>query len=113
LAAAAILLFFWTFIGGRLEAVVTVDGQETMRTTIEKKEAKIFFCEERPSVAFSIGDNAAAIIESDCPDQICVRTGALRFHGQSAVCLPNRIALRVVKINPSAADTDLIIGTKK
>lgn len=34
--------------------------------------------------------------ESDCPDQVCVRTGKLTRAGQVAVCLPNRVIVRLV-----------------
>lgn len=33
--------------------------------------------------------------ESNCPDQVCVRSGLLSRAGQSAVCLPNRVIVRV------------------
>ncbi|OXT09109.1 hypothetical protein CE561_02850 [Thermoanaerobacterium thermosaccharolyticum] len=33
--------------------------------------------------------------ESDCPDQICVKTGWIEKEGQQIVCLPNRVVVRV------------------
>lgn len=35
----------------------------------------------------------AAIVEANCPDELCVRSGWLTRAGQSAVCLPHRLAL--------------------
>jgi hypothetical protein len=34
-----------------------------------------------------------AIIESTCPDQICVNTGFINKAGQSTVCVPNQVML--------------------
>ena len=34
--------------------------------------------------------------ESNCPDQVCVRTGKLTRAGQIAVCLPNRVVVRLL-----------------
>ena len=34
--------------------------------------------------------------QSDCPDQVCVRTGTLTRAGQLAVCLPNRVVVRLI-----------------
>ncbi len=37
----------------------------------------------------------AAMQSADCRDQVCVRTGTLTRAGQVAVCLPNRVVLRI------------------
>lgn len=33
--------------------------------------------------------------QSNCPDQVCVRTGTLTRAGQIAVCLPTRVTVRI------------------
>lgn len=33
--------------------------------------------------------------EADCPDQTCVRTGWLRDAGDTAVCLPDKIIIKI------------------
>lgn len=35
------------------------------------------------------------VIESDCPDQVCVRTGWLTKTGELAVCVPNRLMIKI------------------
>ena len=37
-----------------------------------------------------------SFLHSDCPDQICVRTGKLTKVGQVAVCLPAKVSVRVI-----------------
>lgn len=37
----------------------------------------------------------AYLKEANCPDKTCVRTGKIRYVGQSIVCLPNEIAITV------------------
>lgn len=44
--------------------------------------------------------------ESNCPDQVCVRTGKLTRAGQIAVCLPNRV---VVRLLGASDDVDAIV----
>ena len=34
--------------------------------------------------------------EADCPTQLCVKTGKIRYSGQSIVCLPHKLAVRIV-----------------
>ncbi|MDR3766045.1 MAG: NusG domain II-containing protein [Butyricicoccus sp.] len=43
-----------------------------------------------------IEDDCVYFASSDCPDQVCVRTGKLTRAGQIAVCLPNRVVVRLV-----------------
>lgn len=43
-----------------------------------------------------IDDTSVYFSKSDCPDQVCVRTGKLTRAGQLAVCLPNRVIVRLV-----------------
>lgn len=38
----------------------------------------------------------ARVESADCHDQVCVRTGTLTRAGQVAVCLPNRVVLKIV-----------------
>ena len=37
----------------------------------------------------------AAVTASTCPDQVCVQTGQLTRAGESAICLPARVTLRL------------------
>ena len=43
-----------------------------------------------------LAGKTAAITWADCPDQVCVRTGRLTRAGQTAVCLPHRVVLKLV-----------------
>ena len=40
-------------------------------------------------------ERTATMQSADCRDQVCVRTGTLTRAGQVAVCLPNRVVLRI------------------
>ena len=42
-----------------------------------------------------IENGMAYLKEANCPDKTCVRTGKIRYVGQSIVCLPNEIAITV------------------
>ncbi len=44
---------------------------------------------------------------SNCPDQVCVRTGTLTRAGQMAVCLPTRVTVRILGAD---APIDAIAG---
>ena len=42
-----------------------------------------------------IENGEAYLIDSDCPDHTCERTGKIRYVGQTIVCLPNRLSVTV------------------
>ena len=42
-----------------------------------------------------IEDGRAWLSEADCPNLLCVKTGAVRYAGQSIVCLPHRLTVRI------------------
>ncbi len=56
-------------------------------------------------------DGQICFESSDCPDQICVKSGKLSVIGQSAACLPNGIVLKIVPAGQrSGDDPDIVIG---
>lgn len=52
-------------------------------------------------------ENGAAVVEADCPDQRCVRSGPINRPGGSVICLPHRFVLRI----EGAGDDELDGGT--
>lgn len=35
------------------------------------------------------------IAEADCPDRVCVNTGKISRSGQSIICVPNRLSIKI------------------
>lgn len=63
---------------------LTEDGRDTI--TLERNGVTNVIEIEGKQVRFA---------QSDCPDQVCVRTGTLTRAGQIAVCLPTRVTVRI------------------
>lgn len=76
-----------------------------VRTLLPLGEARTYPVPGQPDVVIAVRGGTAAFEHSDCPDQICVKTGALSLPGQSAACLPNRVTLRILGDAPGAVDT--------
>lgn len=55
-----------------------------------------------------VPDQGIAIVESSCPDQICVRTGYINKAGQSVVCVPNQVMLGLLS-DQGKGDVDAIL----
>ncbi|MDR1664988.1 MAG: NusG domain II-containing protein [Clostridiales bacterium] len=88
---------------GAVYGQIAVDGRVVKNFALTADN--IFSIEQNPHLRFEVKNGAAAFIASDCPDKICVRTGFLSRAGQTAVCLPNKVSLRIVGAGePDEAD---------
>ncbi|MBQ8592439.1 MAG: NusG domain II-containing protein [Lachnospiraceae bacterium] len=43
-----------------------------------------------------IQDGYASVIEADCPDKLCVKQKEIMNAGESLICLPHRLVIRVI-----------------
>ena len=51
-----------------------------------------------------IEDGVAYLSYANCPDRTCVNTGKISYNGQSIVCLPNRLTVKVVSEESGGVD---------
>ena len=51
-----------------------------------------------------IEDGVAYLSYASCPDLTCVNTGKISYNGQTIVCLPNRLAIKVVSEESGGVD---------
>ena len=112
LLAAACAWFIWrgTEQGGALEAVVSVDGTEaftTPLTGLTRVERTVQA--NGYTLKIILTDKEVWVEESDCPTQDCVHTGHISRSGQSLVCLPARVTVRLVG-GTGEPDVDAVIG---
>lgn len=112
LLAAACAWFIWrgTEQGGALEAVVSVDGTEaftTPLTGLTRVERTVQA--NGYTLNIILTDKEVWVEESDCPTQDCVHTGHISRSGQSIVCLPARVTVRLVG-GTGEPDVDAVIG---
>jgi hypothetical protein len=43
-----------------------------------------------------INDGTIKVISSECPDKICVDEGSIMLSGQTIVCLPNKVVIKII-----------------
>ncbi len=104
LSAALLWAALFSSGAGAGTAVVLRDGEEIAR--LELRGAGMAEFSPEPGVTIRYGGGRAAFLRSDCPDGVCVRTGWLTRPGQSAVCLPKRLILRI----EGEGDVDAVSG---
>lgn len=110
--AVACAWFLWrgTGTGGELEAVVSVDGTAeftTSLTGLSRIERTV--SANGYTLKIVLTDTEVWVEESDCPTQDCVHIGHISRSGQSIVCLPARVTIRLVG-GSGDADVDAVIG---
>lgn len=59
----------------------------------------------QPEVVLQIHDRKIRFYSSTCPDKICIRAGYLSRPGESAACLPNKVAVKLVAVGKTQKDT--------
>lgn len=112
---AVLALVFWFlnrfFLAEKgVYAEVYHDSELVSRIELSTAKAGSFSIPGEPDVVFQLyADKSIAFVESDCPDKVCIRSGRLKYTGQFAACLPNRILLKIVSEDEDREVPDLII----
>lgn len=99
-------LWFAPAESGALTVTVSANGQEVERAALASYTGGVYES-NGCTVTVSVAGGAISVSESDCPNQDCVRSGAISRAGQSIVCLPARIVIEIVG---TGADYDLVTG---
>ena len=95
LLAALVLGGLWLLLReGGAAVVVEQNGRETARYAIHEDRTVRIEGEEGYNLLVIQGGEAW-LSEADCPNLLCVKTGKIRYTGQSIVCLPHRLAVRI------------------
>lgn len=98
IAALAILsaspIFFAT--GRSNTATIKIDGA-VVRTVDLTADATFTLKTPRGENVVEIKNGAAAVIAADCPDKICVKTGAIRAAGEIIACIPHGVLIEVLR----------------
>lgn len=120
-AALALGAAFFQWRGGTSEAltaVVSIDGAEADRFAPEDLlESPRTYAHNGYTleVCAAVRGEASAetglrVARSDCPTQDCVHTGTITRSGQSIVCLPARIIIRLEGGSPEDGGVDAVLG---
>lgn len=105
-AAVAVVLLVTAASGVShgLTAVVLVDGVETHRVNLDRIDGHQDIVLEDLDVVIEVEHGRIAFKSSSCLDKTCVNTGWLDNPGDVAVCLPNRVVVKVIRKQNSEVD---------
>ena len=107
LLAALVCCCLWFLLrqdGGTV--IVEQNGQETARYALSE-DRTVRIEGEGGYNLLVIEGGEVYLSEADCPTQLCMKTGKIRYAGQSIVCLPHKLAVRIAG---GASPLDAVTG---
>lgn len=105
-AAAGIAVWFVLKSAGREDptAEIIQDGKLLRRVPLSENTEFTVTCADGYNTV-TVKDGAIMITSADCPDKVCVKTGAISGGAVPIVCLPHRLEIRIV--NGAGADAQV------
>lgn len=97
IAAAGIAVWFIMKNAEREQPTVEIiqDGKLLRTVSLSEDTEFTIECAEGFNTV-TVKDGAVMISSADCPDLVCVKTGAISGGAVPIVCLPHRLEIRVV-----------------
>ena len=86
--AAGVYLYAKTRPKGAV-AVIEQDGEVYRRVVLADLKLEV------NGAVIELDKDGAHFVSSPCPDKICVNKGIIKRAGESAVCLPQRVSVRI------------------
>ena len=90
------------------QVIVRVDGQIVARIALSADGEYPVEVNGEITNLLAVQDGAVRMEEAECPDHLCIRRGAIRYAGDSIVCLPNRVVAEIT--GEDALDLDAVVG---
>lgn len=98
LALMGLLSFLFSLSPRGTVAIVERDGEVIATRELSQltgPEELSIAGENGISLTVRFAPDGASVVSADCPDQTCVRTGKLTRSGETALCLPAKVSLRL------------------
>lgn len=84
-------------------AEIYVDG-ELFRTAALSQDCEFMISTEHGTNTIKVENSAIAVVSADCPDKVCVNTGAISNGIVPIICLPHRLEIRVISAQENSLD---------
>jgi len=94
------LLLIWQGFSGTSarsrKAVISVNGKRVKEITLGDGRQELSVRGYQGESRLESEGGRVRMVDSACPDKLCVQTGWISRPGESIVCLPNRVVVEVV-----------------
>lgn len=105
LAASILVMLLMHGLSGKgVMAIVYVNGEETGKYPLSEDITVDIDGVDRGHNTLTIAGGKAFMSDASCPDKLCMHQGRVSKGGQSIVCLPNRVVVRIEGESDSGYD---------
>lgn len=109
LVGSVLLGVLWMTSRGGAAVEVRVDGKLSAEYSLNQNMDIVIHGTDGGTNRLRIEGGEAWLEEASCPDGLCVHMGRISKVGQSVICLPNRVVIRVTG-NDAEDDIDATVG---
>ena len=83
--------------------LITLDNSEYARIPLNK-DTVLSIDSDKGKNTVVVSDKEVYVESADCPDQICVDHAHIMYEGETIVCLPHRLIIKIVSEEGSETD---------
>jgi len=95
-------------VQGVVSAKIMLDGEAYREVELTGKSELIEIRTPRGYDLLKVYNNGIQVIESDCPDKICMSYGLINKVGEAIICLPNRMIVEIIRGEESEPTIDAV-----
>ena len=85
------------------EVIVEVNGTKVAKLDLLQNQ-RIEVKGPLGTTVIEVKDGKVSVVASACPNKVCVKTGPVNRAGDTIVCVPNRVVVRVLGKNKKRLD---------
>jgi hypothetical protein len=93
---------------GATKAVISLDGEVYQTIDLSWQTDMVEIRTKRGYDLLKVHDNGIEVVESDCPQKICISMGFINRAGQTIICLPNRMIVEIVGSDKDKQEIDAL-----
>lgn len=90
-----------------LIAQISYNGDIVKEIDLESATDIVFTLSENKNVSFQILNHKIRFVNTNCPDKLCEKFGYLDKPNDVAICLPNKVSLRIIG---KKEDIDIVVN---
>jgi len=99
---------WWVFKGTKGEIVEIQTPEEVTKVNLSSNPQTIFAHGPLGTTTIEIKGKKVRVINSACPEKICVKMGWKSKNGETIVCVPNKIVVKIISASQKQ-DVDAIV----
>lgn len=86
------------------QIVITVDGKEYRSLSLQEDTELLIEGANSGTNSLQVKEGAVKMVEATCPDLVCVHQREIRYNGESIICLPNKVVIKIVSGEENEVD---------